>query len=69
MRIRLHLPYIDIDESCDMMDDFDNDVEISINDVKYISFNELVTLLSAFPEYIQPLKKILAEWDKEEGKE
>jgi hypothetical protein len=52
-----------------MMDDFDNDVEISINDVKYISFNELVTLLSAFPEYIQPLKKILAEWDKEEGKE
>lgn len=66
MRIRVYLPYIDIKDSCKQRRDFFSDVEVSVNDVQYISVEDLIRLIKANPEYISHIKEFLRKWDEEE---
>ncbi|CAD98933.1 hypothetical protein AFV1_ORF72 [Captovirus AFV1] len=67
VRIKLYVPYQDIRDNCKRRTDFYSDFEISVDDIQYISFSELIRLVKANPEYIEQLKKVLTEWDKGES--
>ena len=66
MRVRIFLSKYDIREACKRKSDYFSDVELSINDVQYISADELLRLIKANPEYIPIIKNALAQWSDEE---
>jgi len=66
MRVRIYLSRCYIRDACKRRRDFDNDVEISVNDVQYIGVDELIRLIKANPEYIPQIKEFLQKWGEEE---
>ena len=66
MRVRIYLSRRDIKDAYKRRRDFENDVEISPNDVQFISVDELIRLIKANPEYIPFVKQFLQKWEEEE---
>jgi len=47
----VYIPLEDLKESCENGRDFYNNIEVSVNDVTYITPGELLALINAFSEY------------------
>ncbi len=67
MRVRIYLSKYDIRDAYRRRSDFQSDVEVSPNDVQFISVNELIRLIKANPEYIPHINEFLRKWDEEEN--
>jgi len=65
MRVRIYLSNADIKDACRKRRDFESDVEISPNDVMYISAEDLLRLIKTNPEYIPIIRNALNEWGGE----
>ncbi len=66
MKVRIYLSKYDIRDACKRRSDFQSDVEVTPNDVMFVSVDELIRLIKANPEYIQHIKEFLRKWDEEE---
>jgi len=66
MRVRIYLSNVDIKDACKRRREFEGDIEVSPNDVQYISVDELIRLINANPEYIPIIKEFIERWNEEE---
>jgi len=65
MRIKVYIPFADIQDNCEHKSDFYGDIEISVDDITFITEKELIKLIKSNPEYLPIIKKELEEWNME----
>jgi len=65
MRVKVYIPFVDIQDNCEHKSDFYSDIEISVGDIMFITEKELIELIKSNPEYLSIIKKELEKWNME----
>jgi len=65
IRIKVYIPFVDIQDNCEHKSDFYGDIEINVNDITFITAKDLIELIKSNPEYLPIIKKELEEWNIE----
>jgi len=66
MRVKVYIPFADIRDNCEQKNDFNSEIEISVNDITFITAEDLIKLIKSNPVYLPIIKKELEKWDIED---
>jgi len=65
MRVKVYIPFVDIRDNCEQKNDFNSEIEISVDDITFITAEDLIKLIKSNPGYLPIIKKELEKWNIE----